>query len=152
MYQSTKTYGHEVGMSCAFRQWKANSHCNKLHGYALSFTFTFEADELDWRNWVVDFGGLKDLKATLQAYFDHKTVVAADDPHIDWFDDGADLGVIDLIVLVDGVGCEKFAKLAFGRAKDWLESNGCASRVKVVSVEVKEHGANSAIYKGEMNG
>ncbi|SVB70610.1 uncharacterized protein METZ01_LOCUS223464, partial [marine metagenome] len=29
MYQSTKTYGNEVGLSCCFRQWRADSHCNK---------------------------------------------------------------------------------------------------------------------------
>ena len=42
-YVSTKTYGHEVGLSCAFRQHKADSHCAKLHGYALSVKVEFEA-------------------------------------------------------------------------------------------------------------
>ena len=37
-----------------------------LHGYSLQFKFTFEARELDERNWVVDFGGLKPLKAWLE--------------------------------------------------------------------------------------
>ena len=73
-YISTKTYGHDIGLSCAFRQWKAESHCKYLHGYSLSITFRFMANELDYRNWVVDFGGLKDLKATLEDYFDHKTL------------------------------------------------------------------------------
>ena len=40
MYQSTKTYGNDVGLSCTFRQWKADSHCNKLHGYSLGFRFS----------------------------------------------------------------------------------------------------------------
>ena len=74
MYQSGKTYGHEVGFSCAFRQHKAQSHCKFLHGYALSFKFIFEADELDARNWVVDFGSLKSLKGWLENTFDHKTI------------------------------------------------------------------------------
>ena len=60
---STKTYGHERGLSCAFRQPNAShSHCSLLHGYALAFTFVFECTELDDKNWGVYFGGLNDLK------------------------------------------------------------------------------------------
>lgn len=79
-YLSTKTYGHEVGLSATFRQWRAKSHCRLLHGYSLSFRFEFEANTLDDKNLVVDFGGLKELRAILEGTFDHKTVVAADDP------------------------------------------------------------------------
>ena len=57
VFRSTKTYGHEMGFSCAFRQHRADSHCRLVHGYALAFHFEFEATELDVRNWVVDFGG-----------------------------------------------------------------------------------------------
>ena len=35
MYRSSKTYGHEIGLSAAFRQWRAQSHCRLIHGYAL---------------------------------------------------------------------------------------------------------------------
>ena len=79
-YQSTKSYGHEMGFSCCFRQWRADSHCRLLHGYALAFKFIFESKTLDVRNWVVDFGGLKPLKAMLQDTFDHTLLVAEDDP------------------------------------------------------------------------
>lgn len=48
-YKSTKLYGHEIGLSAAFRQWRAESHCRFLHGYALAVRFEFEADELDVR-------------------------------------------------------------------------------------------------------
>lgn len=144
-HQSTKTYGHEIGLSAVFRQWRANSHCNQLHGYALAFEFVFEADELDERNWVVDFGGLKDLKYELQKTFDHKTVVAVDDPHIDSIIALADIGIADVQVL-DAVGCEKFAELAAEIAESVLLENGYKPRVRVKSVECREHGANSALY------
>lgn len=55
---SIKKYGHERGLSAAFRQWRADSHCKFLHGYSLEFEFEFGAHELDERNWVVDFGGI----------------------------------------------------------------------------------------------
>ena len=67
-YISTKTYRH-LG-PVAYRQWRADSHCNLIHGYALSFHFEFETDDLDARNWVVDFGGLRPLKDSLEDWFD----------------------------------------------------------------------------------
>ena len=145
-YLSTKTYGNEIGLSAVFRQWRADSHCNQLHGYALAFRFVFEATDLDYRNWVVDFGGLKGLKASLQDVFDHKTVVAEDDPHIHNILALQELGIADVVV-VEGVGCEMFAKLAFELAQEELVVMGIADRVQVVEVECSEHGANSAIYR-----
>jgi 6-pyruvoyltetrahydropterin/6-carboxytetrahydropterin synthase len=147
-YQSTKTYGNHIGISAAFRQWKAHSHCKLIHGYALGFKFVFEADELDARNWVVDFGGLKPLKAILEDTFDHKVVVAEDDPHLDYFRQGHELGVLELVVVPAG-GCEKFAEMVYEVTDQWLKDAGFAPRVRLVSVEVMEHGANSAIYTGK---
>lgn len=146
MYQSTKSFGHELGISCAFRQWRAtHSHCRFLHGYALSFKFVFEAEELDGRNWVMDFGGLKDLKADLQMAFDHKTVIALDDPQLKFFEDAQELGVLELTTLPH-VGCEKFAEYAYSLAANLLDTYGYDEGVRVVSCEVAEHGANSATY------
>jgi 6-pyruvoyltetrahydropterin/6-carboxytetrahydropterin synthase len=146
-YQSTKTFGHDLGLSCAFRQWRAESHCHFVHGYSIAVKLTFEARSLDYRNWVVDFGGLKEVKEFLQRIFDHKTVVAHDDPHLDYFKQGHELGVLDLVVIQD-VGCEKFAELVHTWVTGWLTESPDFPRVQLVSVEVKEHGANSALYTG----
>lgn len=146
MYFSTKTYGHEVGLSACFRQWRATSHCNKLHGYALAFKFTFGCNELDERNWVIDFGGLKDLKKALEDMFDHKTVVAADDPDLMLFRSLDKHGMIDLQVLPD-VGIEAFARAAWHLGDNWLGRNGHSGRVWLDSVEVNEHGANGGSYQ-----
>jgi len=146
-YQSTKTYGNHIGISAAFRQWRAHSHCQKIHGYALGFKLTFESDVLDERNWVVDFGSLKTLKAQIEDMFDHKVVVAIDDPHLDYFKTGQELGVLDLVIVPDN-GCEKFAEIAYEMTEQWLKENSFLPRVRLVSVEVFEHGANSAIYTG----
>jgi len=145
-FYSTKRYGHEVGLSACFRQWRADSHCRHLHGYALSVEFVFAADTLDDRNWVVDFGGLKQLRTTLEAAFDHKTVVAADDPHMEWFVEGAERGVLDLVVMPH-VGCEMFAEHAGRLAEYWLDDNRLTDRVRLVSCEVREHGANGAVWE-----
>lgn len=150
MYSSTKTFGHDLGLSACFRQWRAKSHCNLLHGYALSVKLVFECNnaDLDECNWCIDFGGLKDIKAWLQRMFDHTLLVAADDPHIDELCALAGLGLADVRV-VENTGCEAFAKLIFEHTETWLKFKGHSPRVWLASVEVREHDANSAIYYGE---
>lgn len=145
-FRSTKTYGHDIGLSACFRQWRAESHCHLLHGYALAVRFEFEAQELDCRNWVVDFGGLKSLKQILEDTFDHTLLVAEDDPYKDELCALQGLGVARVVV-VPATGCEKFAEMIYEVAEQWMLDAGFAPRCKLVSVEVREHGANSAIYK-----
>jgi len=147
-YYSTKTYGHNIGLACVFRQPNADhSHCHLLHGYSLQFKFTFGCDTLDNKNWAVDFGGLKPLKKWLEDHFDHKTALDINDPHLDKFKELEDLDLVD-IVTFDGVGAEKFAEHAFNFADNLIREK-TDNRCYVVSVECAEHGANSAIYSIE---
>ena len=142
-YYSTKTYGHERGLSCAFRQPNAShSHCSLIHGYALSFKFVFGCYELDDKNWVVDFGGLKELKQWLEDNFDHKVAVDKNDQYKEELINSS----IHDVVEMDGVGCEKFAEHAFKFA-DYLIIKLTEGRCWVEEVEVNEHGANSAIVR-----
>ena len=144
-YYSTKTYGHNIGLSAVFRQPNADhSHCHLLHGYSLGFKFTFACDHLDNKNWAVDFGGLKPIKAWLEDSFDHKTAIDKADPHIDVFLDLEKKGLIDLRIF-DGVGAEKFAYHAYVFADNLIKEK-TDGRCWVHSVECSEHGANSAIY------
>ena len=145
-YYSTKTYGQNIGLSACFRQPNAHSHCKFLHGYSLQFKFVFSCDSLDERNWVVDFGGLKPLKAWLENTFDHKVVLDKEDPHMDAFVELQSKGLAEL-TLLNGVGVEKFAEHAFNFANN-LVKEMTNNRCYVVSCECAEHGANSAIYEG----
>lgn len=148
-YRSTKTYGNDRGFSCAFRQWRAHdSHCRLIHGYALGFKFIFETETLDSRNWVVDFGGLDDLKDILRQNFDHTTIVSEDDPEIEWFREAHKRGILVLVEL-PYAGCERFAEMVYKVTEQWLIDAGFSPRCRLVSVEVNEHGANSAIYMGD---
>lgn len=140
---SVKKYGHERGLSAAFRQWRAESHCRFLHGYSLEFEFKFGAIRLDEKNWVVDFGGLKELEAWLRETFDHKTLVALDDPMMETFQRLDADSIIDLVV-VDGTGAEMFANMALEFSSELIEKQ-YGARCWVESVTVREHGANSAI-------
>jgi 6-pyruvoyltetrahydropterin/6-carboxytetrahydropterin synthase len=145
MYYSTKTYDHNLGLSAVFRQPKADhSHCHLLHGYSLKFKFKFASTKLDDKNWVVDFGGLKELKAWLQDNFDHKIIVDSNDPEIDTLYKLEQKGLAEIRVF-DGVGAEKFAYHAWKFA-DNLVRDMSMNRCWCIEVECAEHGANSAIY------
>lgn len=126
-----------------------------LHGYAISFRVWFEGD-LDHRNWIFDFGGMKRAKAKINGmspkdYFayllDHTTIVAQDDPYLQNFMQMSDDGVIQLRIL-DAVGCEQFAKYLFEIINTFLELE-TDSRVRATKVEVYEHEKNSASYGEE---
>lgn len=151
-YSVTKTYGHNLGLSAVFRQWRADSHCRFLHGYALEVKLTFScgAHERDKNGWVIDFGSLKPIKSWLEQTFDHKVLVAKDDPALTLFkvmhDDVKNGKLIDLVV-VDAVGCEAFAKMIADYVNEWLDNGGNPwTAARLDSVEVREHGANSALY------
>ena len=147
-YYSTKTYGHNIGLSACFRQPHADhSHCRFLHGYSLAFKFTFGCSNLDNKNWAVDFGGLKPLKQWLEDNFDHKTAIDKDDPYMHKFMELQELDLAEIVVM-DGVGAEKFAEHAFNFA-DNLIREATGNRCYCVRVECAEHGANSAIYEAD---
>jgi 6-pyruvoyltetrahydropterin/6-carboxytetrahydropterin synthase len=149
-FQSTKLFD---GYSTCFRQWKAdNTHCKFLHGYAVSFRVWFEGD-LDERNWVFDFGGMKRAKHKIHGmapkeYFnhllDHTTIIAEDDPYLEEFKQLDTDGIIQLRVL-PATGCERFAEYLHTTINGFLkkETDG---RVKATKVEVYEHERNSASY------
>lgn len=143
IYGSTKTIPHSAGLSVCFRQWKADSHCNQLHGYALQVKLDWRAYVLDNKNWVVDFGGLDDVKQYLKDKFDHKLVAAKDDVQ-KWNLRELDGLGIARVIEVDRVGCEAFAELIFHEVHQWTMKKYPGDRVWLHRVEVSEHESNMA--------
>ena len=151
MFRSTKKFD---GFSTVFRQWKANTtHCQYLHGYDVEFRITFEG-ELDERNWVWDFGGMKRAentidgmmpKAWMDYMFDHTFVVAEDDPFKESFLKMDEAGVAQVRV-VPATGAERFSQFIYDKINPFIEEE-TEGRVKITRVEFKEHGKNSAIYE-----
>jgi len=147
---STKIFD---GFSCVFRQWKAEgTHCRFLHGYGVSFKVWFKG-ELDEKNWVWDFGGMKRAKGTIDGMnpkawmdymFDHTMIVAEDDPFLESFKRMDEAGVIQLRV-IPATGAEKFAEYIYTKLNHFVQDE-TDNRVQVVKVEFMEHGKNSAIY------
>jgi len=149
-YRSTKVFD---GFSTVFRQWKAEgTHCRFLHGYGISFKVTFEG-ELDNRNWVWDFGGMKRAKtlidgmqpkAWMDYMFDHTLIAAKDDPMLNYFRNLDEHGVIQLRI-IKATGAEKFAEFIFNKLNNFVKDE-TNDRVRVTQVEFMEHGKNAAIY------
>ena len=150
-FKSTKLFD---GYSACFRQWKADgTHCRFLHGYAVSFRVWF-VGELDHRNWVWDFGGMKRSKTKIAGmspkdYFawllDHTTIVAEDDPYLANFIQMDKDGIIQLRIL-SATGCERFAEYLYNIINIFLQEE-TDGRVKAVKIEVYEHERNSASYE-----
>ena len=151
IFQSTKLF---EGYSTCFRQWRATgTHCQYLHGYDVSFRVWFEGD-LDARNWVFDFGGMKRAQNKIDGmnpneYFnwllDHTTIIAQDDPELESFKQLEKKGVIQLRILPN-VGCERFAEFLFHKINDFLKTE-TQSRVRVVKLEFYENHKNSATFE-----
>jgi len=75
--------------------------------------------------------------------------VAEDDPLLEQFKAFAATGVMDLRI-VPGVGCERFAEMIFDHVTKVLDDSRDTmlnKTARLKSVEVFEHGANSAIVE-----
>jgi 6-pyruvoyl-tetrahydropterin synthase len=123
-------------------------HCAQVHGYDRSVEFTF-AGEPDDHGWIVPFGGLKPVKDFLEYYFDHVTVLPADDPRIGdipehMTDAGGVLGT--LRVLPSGVSMEMSSVFIWEHVNAYIYSitNG---RCYVERVRVYEHERNDAMVE-----
>jgi 6-pyruvoyltetrahydropterin/6-carboxytetrahydropterin synthase len=141
-YSSTKRF---IGYPCTHRQWQAESHCKFVHGYSREFYFEFACNELTKEQWVVDFGGLKEVKAWLAEMFDHTFLVAQDDPHLSDFQKLDEAGVIQLRVLPNA-GMEGTAKFVYDNVNEVI-SKLTNNRAWVTKVEVRENEKNSAFYQ-----
>tara|TARA_B110000285_G_scaffold33256_1_gene34820 strand:- start:104 stop:568 length:465 start_codon:yes stop_codon:yes gene_type:complete len=149
-FQSSKVFD---GFSCVFRQWKAETtHCRFIHGYGISFKVYFEG-ELDDRNWVWDFGGMKRAKTLIDGKspkewmdytFDHTLILAEDDPYIKAFQQMEEAGVAQ-VRIIPATGAEKFSEYIFNKLNTFVKEE-TNNRVRVIKVKFMEHGKNAAYY------
>ena len=149
-FQSSKVFD---GFSTVFRQWKATTtHCRFVHGYGISFKVYFEGD-LDERNWVWDFGGMKRAKTQIDGkspkewmdyMFDHTLIVAEDDPFIKAFQQMEEAGVAQ-VRIIPATGAEKFAEYIYNKLNEFVDTE-TEGRVRVTKVKFMEHGKNAACY------
>ena len=150
-YTSSKLFD---GFSTVFRQHSAtDTHCSYLHGYDVEFRVFFEG-ELDGRNWVWDFGGMKRAKGTIDGMnpkawmdymFDHTLIVAEDDPGLSGFKTMDFLGMAQ-VRIIPATGAEQCAKFIYQKLNTFIQEE-TDGRVRILQVEFMEHAKNTAIYK-----
>jgi len=121
-------------------------HCASIHGYDRTVRMTFSG-HVDENGWIVPFGGLKPVKEFLEYYFDHVTVLPADDPRLEdipkgmWRDPAGLLAT--LRVLPYGVSMEMSSLFVWEQVNPFIY-NLTDGRCYVSKVECVEHDRNSA--------
>jgi 6-pyruvoyltetrahydropterin/6-carboxytetrahydropterin synthase len=156
-YRFTSTKEYVDAFPCAYRQWRADDKpngkpgCGFLHGYSFSIKLYFGTDELDARNWAADYGSLRPLKDFLEDLFDHTTLVASDDPELEFYKEMERRKLAKLTIL-PRLGCESLADMLYCYInavfipEQW--GSGEAARLWCYRVEVRETQANMAFREG----
>lgn len=141
-FYSTKTFRN---YPCSHRRWQHEGHCAHIHGYSRSFSFVFACSERTRNGFVMDFGGLKEVKRYLAETFDHTLLVDSSDPLLPRFRELETLGACKLKTY-DDVGMEGTAQEVYKSVSDIVEqaSNG---RVWIKRLEVRENDKNSAFIE-----
>jgi 6-pyruvoyltetrahydropterin/6-carboxytetrahydropterin synthase len=143
---STKKFGP---ISTSHRQWRAQNHCSFGHGYSRYIQFVFGCTDLDDKMWVQDFGGLKDVRQWIELQWDHRLLLASDDPLLPQFSELHNLGGVNINVMDVtkgwGPGIEASARHIYDHVQPYIHQNS-EGRVWIESVEIWEHENNSAIY------
>lgn len=119
--------------------------CASVHGYDREVEFTF-AGEIDDMGWIVPFGELKPVKDFLEYYFDHVTVLPANDPRLDQITPeltapGGILGT--LRVLPSGVSMEMSSLFVWEHVNAYIYKI-TSGRCYVEKVLLVEHDRNTA--------
>lgn len=118
--------------------------CASIHGYDREVEFTFAGD-IDDMGWIIPFGELSKIKEFLEFYFDHVTVLPANDPRLNQLTEeltkpGGLLGTVK--VLPYGVSMEMSSLFIWEYVNHYIYrlTNG---RCYVQKVQVFEHDRNS---------
>ena len=143
-YKSSHRFGPKT---TGHRQWRDKGHCSYVHGYGRYVRLTFEATELDERGWVMDFGDLRDVKSWIESEWDHRTLIAADDPVIPELKALEKVGGINLNILPKGYlpGIEESCRYLYDRLNPVIQRK-TNNRVEITRVEIWETEKNQAEY------
>ena len=139
VFTVTKNLG---GYPCSHRQWRDDGRCAFLHGYDRWIQMEWQG-ERDYRGWVVDFGGLKELKQTFEHQFDHTCLIAEDDPYMSIWQQLHDENVIDMRIMDPTI--EGMTLWVAEKVQQWTQEN--YETTKLIRVTCFENEKNSASWK-----
>ena len=143
-YTSSKRIGQ---IYTGHRQWKHDGHCSYARGYGRYVEFTFACKRTDHRGWVMDFGDLKDVKKWLEDEWDHRLLLAYDDPLLEDFKQLHEKGGVNLNVMPKGYGpgIEDSCKYVYDKVNPMIREK-TQGRAWVENVRIYEHEKNWADY------
>ena len=143
-FKSSKRFGP---ITTGHRQWRDKGHCSYVHGYGRYVRLTFEATELDERGWVMDFGDLRGVKNWIEDEWDHRTLIAADDPVIPELKTLEKVGGINLNILPEGYlpGIEESCRYLYDNLNPMIQQK-TNNRVELTRIEIWETERNQGEY------
>lgn len=134
-------------ISVCHRHWRAQTHCALIHGYARTTEITIGCDELDERGWVFDLGALRPIRNFLEDAWDHRTLIADDDPLLPELQALEAKGGIHLNVMDTSRGwsptLEGSAQFIYDHA-DPIVREASKGRARIIKIEIWEKGDNRA--------
>lgn len=152
---STKAF---TNLPCGHCQWfdlepdGSPGECSSIHGYDRTVRVTFSG-EVDEYGWIIPFGELKSVKAFIEYYFDHTTVIPADDVRIKKIPKSmtSEGGLLSkLRILPYGVSMEMSSLFVWEHVNQYIYQN-TDGRCYVSKVESIEHERNSAFIEVDRN-
>lgn len=144
LFTCTKRYPE---ICVGHRNWNSGTRCARIHGYARTVEITIVARELDDRQWVMDLGNLRFIRDELVEMWDHKQLVADNDPLLEDFKRLEDKGALSLTILDHsrgwGPGLEGSCQHLYDTFREKVReaSNG---RCHISKVEIWEKSENRA--------
>lgn len=131
----------------AHRNWNSGTHCALIHGYARNVEITIQASHLDKAQWVVDLGDLKFVRQLLERQWDHRLLVASDDPLLEDMRTLEEKGALSLNVMDIskgwGPGLEGSCQFLYDQIDAELRAK-TQGRCRVIKVEIWEKTDNRA--------
>jgi len=143
MITVTKSYRD---LPAAHRQPKHDGHCCLIHGHNWGFDITFVCTALDANGFVVDVGRLGDVKAFLEANFDHTLLLNENDPLVNPVLPA--LEKVSKIVTVPNCSMEALAEFVWVRVNRLITAAEDKRRgLRCVEVVCWEDQKNRATYR-----
>ena len=150
LYKMNLCFGTSRAYLCCMRQVRdINTSCHILHGYSLTFTLTIATRELDERQWIMESVSIREeIDRWLFEHFDHKTLIAEDDPNLTVFEDLHQQEIISLVVLKDS-SSEAIPPFVFSHIGPWLKekTNG---RCFLTEVSAHFSGSMTTSFQSEI--
>ena len=128
------------------RHWRAETHCARIHGYARTVELTLATLSLE-KGWVMDLGDLKFVREFLMEAWDHRLLVADDDPLLEDIKALEAKGVLSLNIMETSKGHSPSLEGSCVYLMDHLAPiirEKTQGRVELIKVEIWEKTDNRA--------